>query len=147
MRAHRIGSFKNGSKRPILAKITNDKEIDSLLSNEYKFRNTNFSVSRDYSASVTVKQRNLLQYSKSFNKEGDKINLRFLTNYTLTIRFFHGTLAAREHFSLAEGHKRVVTDTILIVLLTEISQQLTVQTRRCFFSYPSCVAPCQDCCN
>ncbi|XP_077497727.1 uncharacterized protein LOC144108342 [Amblyomma americanum] len=48
-RAHRVGRFSTEKARPIIAKFINDKEIEAILSNGRKLKETNFSIGRDYS--------------------------------------------------------------------------------------------------
>ncbi|KAH7985171.1 hypothetical protein HPB49_026570 [Dermacentor silvarum] len=76
-RAHRLGRFSTDKKRPIIAKFYNEKEVESVLSLGYKLKNTNLSISRDYSKAVRLKRRGLWQFSKTIRKEGDRIRLSF----------------------------------------------------------------------
>ncbi|XP_077497108.1 uncharacterized protein LOC144107795 [Amblyomma americanum] len=76
-RAHRVGRFSSEKKRPIIAKFFNEREVDTVMSRGYKLKNTNLSISRDYSEAVREKRRKLLQFSKSIKKDGDKVRLVF----------------------------------------------------------------------
>lgn len=76
-RAHRLGRFSTDKKRPIIAKFYNEKEVESVLSLGYKLKNTNLSVSRDYSEAVRLKHSGLWQFSKTIRKEGDRIRPSF----------------------------------------------------------------------
>ncbi|KAH8037187.1 hypothetical protein HPB51_008869 [Rhipicephalus microplus] len=76
-RAHRLGRFSADKKRPIIAKIFNEKEVESILSKGFKLKNTALRVARDYSEAVRDKRRKLLQFSKSLKKDGDRIRLVF----------------------------------------------------------------------
>ncbi|KAH7978045.1 hypothetical protein HPB49_004308 [Dermacentor silvarum] len=51
-RAHRIGRFSPVKPRPIIAKLFNEKEVETVMANGFKLKNTTFSVSRDYSEAV-----------------------------------------------------------------------------------------------
>ncbi|KAH8036365.1 hypothetical protein HPB51_025706 [Rhipicephalus microplus] len=61
-RAHRIGRFSREKKRPIIAKLFNEKEVETILSKGFKLKNTPLSVARDYSEAVRDKRRKLLQF-------------------------------------------------------------------------------------
>lgn len=76
-RAHRIGRFSENKNRPIIAKLFNEKEVESVMSKGFKLKNTDFSISRDYSQIVREKRRQLLRFAKSEKKEGDKVRLVF----------------------------------------------------------------------
>lgn len=47
------------------------------LSNGFKLRGTEFRVSNDHPETLRVKRRNLLNFSKTVVKAGDKVHLRF----------------------------------------------------------------------
>ncbi|XP_075555559.1 uncharacterized protein LOC142588016 [Dermacentor variabilis] len=76
-RAHRVGRFSSEKKRPIIAKFFNEKEVELVLSRGHKLKNTNFSISRDYSEAVREKRRKLLQFSRTMKKDGDRVRLVF----------------------------------------------------------------------
>lgn len=76
-RAHRLGRFSNERTRPIIVKFFNEKEIDTILSNGHKLKDTEFGISRDYSEAVREKRRKLWQFSKTIKKEKDRVNLVF----------------------------------------------------------------------
>lgn len=76
-RAHRIGCFSSDKPRPIIAKLYNEKEVESVMGNGFKLKYTTFSVSRDYSEAVRDRRRKLWQFSKIVKKDGDRVRLNF----------------------------------------------------------------------
>lgn len=82
-RAHRLGTFKERSCRPIIASFQNWKERDNIMRNAFKFKNSAYSVSEDFSALVREKRRKLWDYSKE--KRQDKNNKVYLTYDKLVI--------------------------------------------------------------
>ncbi|KAH7986649.1 hypothetical protein HPB49_025872 [Dermacentor silvarum] len=62
-RAHRIGRFSPVKPRPIIAKLFNEKEVETVMANGFKLKNTTFSVSRDYSEAV----RDIRQLSRRWS--------------------------------------------------------------------------------
>lgn len=76
-RAHRIGRFSPDKPRPIIAKLFNEKEVETVMANGFKLKNTTFSVSRDYSEAVRDIRRKLWQFSKTVKKDGDRLRLNF----------------------------------------------------------------------
>lgn len=76
-RAHRLGGFSSAKKRPIIAKFYNDKDVELVLGQGLKLKNTPFSISRDYSEAVRDKRRKLLQFSKTIKKDGDRVRVAF----------------------------------------------------------------------
>lgn len=76
-RAHHIGRFSESKQRPIIAKLMNDKEIDSILSKGYKLKGITLSIFCDYSTSVRAKRKHFLAFSETIKKDGNRINLRF----------------------------------------------------------------------
>lgn len=53
------------------------KGVQTFLSLNYIFKNTNLNISCDYSEAVRLKRRGLCQFSKTIRKEGDRIRLSF----------------------------------------------------------------------
>lgn len=76
-RAHRLGRFASERTRPIIVKFFNEKEIETVLSNGHKLKDTNFGISRDYSEAVRDKRRKLWQFSKTIKKDKDRVSLVF----------------------------------------------------------------------
>lgn len=77
VRAHRLGKFSTDKKRPIIAKLLNEKDVETVLSRGIKLKDTTFGISRDYSVTVRDVRRKLLQFSKTVKKQGDRVRLVF----------------------------------------------------------------------
>ncbi|KAM7303424.1 uncharacterized protein ISCGN_013382 [Ixodes scapularis] len=63
-RAHRLGKHKDGKNRPIVVNFPGWKVKESVLRSAFKFKNTSFSVSEDFSLAVQEKRRQLWNYAK-----------------------------------------------------------------------------------
>ncbi|XP_037507332.1 uncharacterized protein LOC119383323 [Rhipicephalus sanguineus] len=77
-RAHRLGAFTEGRTRPIVASFSGWKARESVMRNAYKFKNTSFSVSEDFSHAVREKRRLLWNYAK---EKRDSKEYRVRLNY------------------------------------------------------------------
>ncbi|XP_042150091.1 uncharacterized protein LOC120850155 [Ixodes scapularis] len=63
-RAHRLGKHKDGKNRPIVVNFPGWEVKESVLRSAFKFKNTSFSVSEDFSLAVQEKRRQLWNYAK-----------------------------------------------------------------------------------
>lgn len=77
-RAHRIGAYKNGKTRPIVACFSSWKMRESVMHNATKFKGTDYSVSEDFSQAVQEKRRKLWNYAKEMKQNKDS---RVYLNY------------------------------------------------------------------
>lgn len=71
-RAHRIGRFSGKTKRPIIVNFSSDKEKQDVLVNAKKFKDTDYSVSQEYSPQTRSVRKHLWEYAKA--KREDKNN-------------------------------------------------------------------------
>lgn len=77
-RAHRTGKFTTGKKRPIIVSFSCYEEKMKILRNSTAFRDTQYSVSEDFSKTVRDKRRHLWQYAKAKREDpGNKVYLSF----------------------------------------------------------------------
>ncbi|XP_042148842.1 uncharacterized protein LOC121837307 [Ixodes scapularis] len=77
-RAHRIGYFKDGFKRPVIVNFMSWTEKEDILHSGFKFKNTDFSVSEDFSNSLREKRRNLWSHSKQIRQDkSNKVHLSY----------------------------------------------------------------------
>lgn len=63
-RAHRLGKYQAGKKRPVIVCFSFFKDREEVLTNASKLKGTPFSVSKDYSAIVREKRKHLWAYAK-----------------------------------------------------------------------------------
>ncbi|XP_037566850.1 uncharacterized protein LOC119446481 [Dermacentor silvarum] len=77
-RAHRLGAFTEGRIRPIVTSFSGWKARESVMRNAFKFKNTSFSVSEDFSHAVREKRRLLWNYAK---EKRDSKEYRVRLNY------------------------------------------------------------------
>lgn len=66
-RAHRLGRFLPAKKRPIIVKFANYKAKERILSHSAGFKNSNYSVSQDYSGPVRLARKKLVEHGRSLN--------------------------------------------------------------------------------
>lgn len=66
-RAHRLGRFLPGKKRPIIVTCVNYKSKENILRHAGGFKQTNLSVAEDYSASTRLARNKLVEYGRSLN--------------------------------------------------------------------------------
>ncbi|KAH9368948.1 hypothetical protein HPB48_001016 [Haemaphysalis longicornis] len=78
-RAHRLGKFVAGKNRPIIVKFSHFKVKNAILSNAKNLKDTDFSISEDYSPNTRLARKNLLQFAnsqkKSFKLRYDKLTI------------------------------------------------------------------------
>lgn len=82
-RAHRVGAFKDGKNRPIVAHFAGWKARENVRRNAFRFKNTPISVSEDFSPLVQEKRRQLWNYAKE--KRQNKENRVYLNYDKLVI--------------------------------------------------------------
>lgn len=58
-RAHRLGRFKHGNTRPVIAAFRDFPYIDLILSNAGRLRSTEFGINRDYPKEISNARRSL----------------------------------------------------------------------------------------
>lgn len=71
-RAHRVGRFHEGKKRPIIVNFSSDKEKMAVLKNASKFKGSSYSVEQDFSFETRAVRKKLWEYGKV--KKADKKN-------------------------------------------------------------------------
>nr|XP_037276086.1 uncharacterized protein LOC119169097 [Rhipicephalus microplus] len=76
-RAHRLGRFRAGRSRPIIAKFSSFKEKQQVLGNARKLKGTTTSISEDFSEAVRKKRKILWEYAKAQKQDGAKAMLRY----------------------------------------------------------------------
>lgn len=77
-RAHRIGYFKDGVKRPVIVNFMSWAEKEDILHSGFKLKNTDFSVSEDFSKPLREKRRNLWNDSKQIRQDkSNKVHLSY----------------------------------------------------------------------
>lgn len=64
-RAHRLGSFAEEKARPIIVRFVRFKDRESVLASGIKLRDTEFSVREDYSRTLRVARKKLLEFGKA----------------------------------------------------------------------------------
>lgn len=73
-RAHRLGRFKPGKNRPIIAAFANFKDKTNILSATPKLKNSAYSIREDYSARVRLARQKLYNFAQ---EHGGKYKIRF----------------------------------------------------------------------
>lgn len=63
-RAHRIGRFQANKSRPIVVKFNHFKDKQSILASGNKLKSTDFALREDFSASVRLARKKLLEFAK-----------------------------------------------------------------------------------
>lgn len=76
-RAHRLGEKKSKGSRPIIGKFVTFKTKDLILSHASKFKNTQFSVSEDFSRRVQEIRNQLKPWLITVKKNGAHAFLRY----------------------------------------------------------------------
>ncbi|KAH9373502.1 hypothetical protein HPB48_003454 [Haemaphysalis longicornis] len=66
-RVHRLGRYKEGSNRPVIAKFTFFKDKQEVLSSARKLKGTTFSISEDFSLATRQKRKKLYDFAKTQN--------------------------------------------------------------------------------
>lgn len=61
-RAHRLGSFGGGKKRPIIVKLTHFKAKDSILACGRQLKGTNYAIREDFAPATRQARFKLLQF-------------------------------------------------------------------------------------
>lgn len=67
VRAHRLGRYKAGSNRPIIAKFAADKSKDLVFSKRSLLSGTELSIKQDYSLATRTARKKLSEFSKTLN--------------------------------------------------------------------------------
>lgn len=75
-RVHRIGKFKQGKNRPVIASFSSFKEKEKVMQNAKGFKNTGMSVSEDYSETLRRKRHHLWEFAKCKSESSDKVKLK-----------------------------------------------------------------------
>ncbi|XP_042147409.1 uncharacterized protein LOC121836548 [Ixodes scapularis] len=75
--ARRIGQYRANGKRPIIVNFVSWNEKESILHAGFKFKNSNYSVSEDFSKTLRDKKRMLSDFSKEIRLS--KANKVFLS--------------------------------------------------------------------
>lgn len=73
-RAHRLGRFATGKTRPIIVKLCNYKDKEKILASGPKLKGTTYAIREDFSATVRLARRKLLQHARQI---GTPFRLRF----------------------------------------------------------------------
>ncbi|CAN7942626.1 unnamed protein product, partial [Ixodes hexagonus] len=73
-RAHRLGRYRTGADRPIIAHFENFKYKEAVLSRAFKLKGTRTSISEDFSQRVINIRKQLIGFAKSKNA---KFSLRY----------------------------------------------------------------------
>lgn len=63
----RLGRYKEGSNRPVIAKFTFFKDKQDVLSSARKLKATTFSISEDFSLATRQKRKKLYDFAKTQN--------------------------------------------------------------------------------
>lgn len=78
-RAHRLGTFRPGRTRPIIAKFSSFKTKNKLLLSGHKLKGTSSSLSEDFSITVRAARKSLLDFAKTqtnpFKLRFDKLSI------------------------------------------------------------------------
>lgn len=88
-RAHRIGKFRPGKIRALIANFASFKEKQDILLSAKKLKGTNISLSEDFSQEVRNKRRPLLNFAKSRKNDDTKVNLRYDTLYLDKVKYIY----------------------------------------------------------
>ncbi|XP_050037935.3 uncharacterized protein [Dermacentor andersoni] len=64
-RAHRLGTYQANKCRPIIAKFTNYKAKESVLSSRAQLRSSNIAVNEDFSPATRLARKKLIEFAKS----------------------------------------------------------------------------------
>lgn len=88
-RAHRIGKFRPGKIRPLIANFASFKEKQDILLNAKKLKGTDISLSEDFSQEVRSKRRHLWEFAKSHRHDDTKVNLRKDTLYFDKVKYVY----------------------------------------------------------
>ena len=68
-RAHRIGKPKRGESRPIIACFRDHQDVENIMTNAKKLRNTNFGINRDFPPEIVQARSRLWGRFKEARKE------------------------------------------------------------------------------
>lgn len=76
-RAHRLGAFKHGYNRPIIAAFRDFSDTQLVLGNANKLRNTSYSINRDFPQEITNARKRMWQEFKSLRQQNphSRVNL------------------------------------------------------------------------
>lgn len=73
-RAHRLGRFVAGKSRPVVVKFASFKFRESILQSRSSFRETNASISEDFSPATRSVRKKLFEFGKA---SGEKYTVKY----------------------------------------------------------------------
>lgn len=76
-RIHRLGKPRPNKQRPIILKLVDSREKNTILKSCSKLKGTNYSISEDFSARVRDIRKKLWNYGKPKKEAGDKVALAY----------------------------------------------------------------------
>lgn len=79
-RAHRIGSYQTGKRRPIIVKFAHFKYKEHILSSGRKFKDTGYAVAQDLSPSTRLAHKRLSEFGRAQNMRYRLRHEKLITN-------------------------------------------------------------------
>lgn len=64
-RAHRLGTYREGKRRPIIVKFAHIKDKEALLSSSGKLKGTDYSISENFAPEIRSARRRLFEFGKA----------------------------------------------------------------------------------
>lgn len=86
-RTHRLGKYRVGKTRPLIANFAFYKQKHDVLVNAKKLKGTEISISEDFSQTVRTKRKMLWEFAQNHRTDGSNVKLRYDVLYLNDVKY------------------------------------------------------------